>query len=204
MARVPFETTAESRERGLRADDGRAVPLKYRGSSGILPVLGDDVAPYHHALGKASVNANAGLIEVADGEGQRLAVDPRGVLWTRSAEAGAAAQTAKNASAADSLVVKSSPGRLFQIRVILDAAVAADRFLQVHAATSAPSDGTAPVWEAFVPGALSGANYAQAADDFEPISGLALSPGIVLALSSTPGTLTITTASEGFFVASYA
>lgn len=209
QTRVPFETLAQQRLRNVRRssdDDQRPDLVGYVDVEGnIRGLIGDAVAPYVNALGLASSDGTTGLVQVGDGEAQRVAVDEYGRIWTRSA-AGLETNLTFHAAAGDNqTLVRQGATRLFQIRCITAPAIVTDRFLQVHNAAQANlANGATPVWEMLIPAATTVATqYAEAGDDFEPIDGLLLSTGLVLALSTTPGTLTFAGATDGFFQASY-
>jgi len=62
------------------------------------------------------------------------------------------------------------------------------------------------VWEALIPATNTvDTQYAEGADDFDPIDGLVFTDGLVLAMSTTPGVLTLpaNAAAAGFFMATY-
>lgn len=199
--RIPFETDALQALRALRAarNEQPAITLGYFADGCQYSLLGDVVGPYVHAIGRASSDGSTGLVVVEDGDAQRIATDESGRLWFHTLLPGAsdaAALTFHSPTAVASIVVKASAGRLFQVRAIINFAVATDRFIHIFNATALPVDGTEPEWELLIPAS---AAYAQGADDFDPIDGIVLSSGIVLACSSTPGTLTITGAQVRFF-----
>lgn len=92
------------------------------------------------------------------------------------------------ASDITNLVVQATSGSLREVRVVLDPG-APSRHLMLFNATSLPSNGTAPVWQLFIPAG------GEASEAFR--HGFAYSTGMVAAISSTHETLTIVTSAEG-------
>lgn len=72
--------------RDRRSDD--ATVVGYEDESGRTRQLtGDAVAPYAHALGRASADGAAGTTEAENGKAQRILTDNRGRVWTLPAPA---------------------------------------------------------------------------------------------------------------------
>ena len=100
-------------------------------------------------------------------------------------------------SAVASAVISGAPATLVELRVILDSAVAVDRYVMLFDATSLPVDTTPPFWRLLVPAG------SEASETWNP-SGLDFpNLGIVAAVSSTIGTLTVTGAEAYFSAVSY-
>lgn len=95
-----------------------------------------------------------------------------------------------------SFVVASAAARLFVMRAIVDTGVNADRIVMAFDLIAVPADGTAPIWEMFLPRSN---RFVEAGDDFDPVKGLAFGTGIVLVSSTTTGVLTISPADVVFF-----
>lgn len=216
QTRVPFETIAEQRLRNVRRgsdDDMRPQLGGYVDVEGnIRGRIGDAIAPYSHALGRASADGTTGLVAVSDGEGQRIATDEYGHIWTRDADPAAVVPVnfSYNSGVLNGpqtqVLVRAGATRVFQIRGILLAGESpADRFLQAHdVAAVGLVGGEFPVWEALVPGAATVATqYSEGADDFDPVDGLIFTLGLVLALSTTPGEFADPGTEEGWFQATY-
>lgn len=105
---------------------------------------------------------------------------------------------ATNATKADSLVIKAAPGLLHDVCVVMDkTAGTTDRCVMLFDAASLPSNGALPVWRFDVDGGKT-ASYTFSSN--EPIY---FATGIVVALSSTWDDLTVTTAGEAFFHATF-
>jgi len=94
------------------------------------------------------------------------------------------------------LVASAVPARLFTIRGVVDTAINADRVIQLFDAIALPANGAVPLWEIVLE---ANAGIGEAGDDFAPIKGLAFLTGIVVAASTTKGSLTITAQSEMTF-----
>jgi hypothetical protein len=100
-------------------------------------------------------------------------------------------------AAVASAVISGVPATLVELRVILDSAVAVDRYIMLFDATSLPSPGTAPFWRLLVPAG------SEASETWSP-SGLEFpNLGIVAAVSSTINTLLVTGAEAYFSAVSY-
>lgn len=96
----------------------------------------------------------------------------------------------KSAGFVDSLAnVIGSGGQLRQLRAILDPTVTATRYLMAFDSATLPANGTAPEWWILLPAAGEASETLEAAE-------LLLATGITFGVSSTPATLTVTTASE--------
>lgn len=80
---------------------------------------------------------------------------------------------------------------LRQLRAILDSTITSTRYLMFFNSTTLPANGTAPVWRVLVPAG------GESSESFEK-GEMAFTTGLTVALSSTIGTLTVTTASEGY------
>lgn len=138
----------------------------------------------------ASGDAIAAFEKDDGGRAQAMVLDPEvhGEALDNAITAGA--------SPADQLVVKASPGRLFQAEVVLISTPAGTRWLMAFNAAAAVINGAEPVWRS-----------PQIASNFASIDrgvwGLLCDTGIVLALSSTPGTLTLPADNLGLFQAAY-
>jgi len=85
-------------------------------------------------------------------------------------------------------VVSLLPSRLFILRAIVDTGVDDDRIVMAFDAIALPADGTEPLWEMFLP---ANGGFVEAGEDFAPVKGLSFLTGIVLAGSTTTGTLTV-------------
>ena len=195
-SQVPFETTQERRIRNTRRNDQRDAatdPVGYVAvEGGIRGLIGDHIGPYMHAIGRASADGNAGLVSVSDGEAQRLATDELGHLWTRAGVGGGAALSFHTTAALDQSVSQTAARRVYQIRAALIASVITDRFLQVHDSAVPVPNNAIPIWEILVPGGLTTATtFAMAGDGFGDVGGLPLTNGLILAISTTAGVLTL-------------
>lgn len=190
--------------RDSRRDPGDLIAYETPTGDNIA-LTGDDHAPYVYALGRATDDGTA-IASAQKGDPQFLLTDTQGRLYVQAVPAPVpAVLTYHSAAAEGARLLRVGPTRLYQIRAITAAAVVVDRFVQVFdLPTSPPSGGVSPVWEALIPsGQTSATQYAQAADDFEPIGGLLLPAGAVVALSTTPGVYT-PAGNEGFFLAAFA
>lgn len=203
-SRIPFETSAQQKLRNVRNDQGGPNLVGYHDVEGELrAVIGNLAGPYMNIVGRASEDAATGLVAVSNGEPQLVATDELGHLWARIT-AGDGVLTYHTAAVALQATIRAGASRVFQVRGVTDASVTADRFLQVHNSAAAVANGAEPVWELLIPAAnTSGTQYAEGADDFEPIGGLVLATGLTLAISTTPGVLTLPGAADSFFMASY-
>lgn len=115
---------------------------------------------------------------------QSMALDPlvMAVNMGRTVTAG---------TAATSLVVHNAACALYHADVVLDDTVSDPRWLFVHNLTTAPTNGAVPVWRARVGGGFASIDFGA--------HGLYLLTGCTLALSTTPGTLTLPGSNEGYF-----
>lgn len=95
------------------------------------------------------------------------------------------------AAAERSHVVKNSPGTLWMFRA-LGTSGAPDLWVMVLDQVAAPAGGEVPVWRAFLPAG------GEIGDDFFP-GGRSFANGIVIAVSSTPGTWTDPGSDYAFF-----
>lgn len=91
-------------------------------------------------------------------------------------------------TAVDSAVIAAAPGVLRELRCIMIPTTTVSRYLMLFDATSAPANGTAPIWRMLVPAA------GESGESFFP--GLDCATGITVVLSSTADTLTATTGTE--------
>lgn len=95
-----------------------------------------------------------------------------------------------------SAVVSGSATRVKSITMMLDPTITTSRWCMGFNATSLPADGAAPDVRFLVAGAgASSKTYAAMR---------AFSTGLVLAVSTTPGTLTVATSGEAYFDVEYA
>lgn len=103
-----------------------------------------------------------------------------------------------SAAVEQSVVATTDISILLGARVLIDAALGADRWLQVFspANKAVPPNGTVAYYQIAIPGTA-----IEAFDDFP--RGLLLPNGIVLAMSSTFGTLTATAAENWRFQVFY-
>lgn len=99
-----------------------------------------------------------------------------------------------SSAAEDSKVIKASAGQAGEIHAYLDGFSGTAVTVMLFDASSLPATGTEPLWRIPLVGGVG--NY------FFP-TGLQFSAGLVVAFSSTHGTLTVTTASEGFIHARF-
>lgn len=199
----PGDSIRRTRRDARDAGDGQ--PVAYQTETGAEKTwTGDDDAPYTIALARAS-STGVTTETSADDETQRLLVDEYGRIWARWVPGGGGPYLAYHDGAVvEQVVVSAVPSRVFQVRGILDAAITADRFMQIHDSAAAVLAGATPVWEALIPGSLTTAlQYAEAGDDFEPIGGLVLANGLVLVLSTTPGFYTSPALDSVIFEATY-
>jgi hypothetical protein len=128
--------------------------------------------------------------EVTPRKVQAVALDPEihGDLLDWKQTAG----TAENTN-----VAKASAGRFFRARVILDAAVAANRWLMVFDKATAPVNTDVPVLRAWLGnGTLDG-------EIDLGLYGRAMANGVSVALSTTVATLTLPGGSEAYFQVGY-
>lgn len=104
-------------------------------------------------------------------------------------------------TATDAEVISDKPAYLYDIQVISNNDTD-ERYLMLFDATEVPSNGAVPVWRAIVP-AEQQASLTFFGNDFNNLAGANFKTGIVAALSSTKGTLTVTTADEAYFQAHF-
>ena len=148
---------------------------------------GDDDAPYVGILGKASSDGVTGLVAEPDGANQRLATDSLGhLLVSVSPSAAAAASRYSSPAFEQSAIVLAAPGVVYEIRMILNTAIAADRYLMVFNSTALPANGDIPVWRALLPNP--GAGAGEVWDGFSVP--FACATGITVGLSTTATTFT--------------
>ena len=101
-------------------------------------------------------------------------------------------------AAVASAIISAVPATLVELRVISDPTVTVDRYVMLFDATSLPANGAAPLWRSYLPG---GSGIGESWGDIGlPFTSL----GIVAAISSTPDTLTVTSAEAYFHAISYA
>jgi len=161
-------------------------------------------------------NEQGDLVAYEDEGGQRL-------IWTGDEEApyvkvvnsiddpvvispveGGTAVIFYRGTATQQVAIATGAVKVRQVRAILEASVVTDRFFMIFDAAAPVANGATPVWQALVPGGLTTVTtHAEAGDDFEPIGGLALTDGFVLAISTTPGTLTLPGVADTYFEATY-
>lgn len=95
------------------------------------------------------------------------------------------------------IVVSPTSSRLYR-GVFVNASTTNAYWVQVHNRNTVPTNGFAPVWQVRLP-ILS--NSGGSVDlDLSGVNGLPLQIGMVIALSSTPGTLTLATANDMAFL----
>lgn len=107
-------------------------------------------------------------------------------------------------SAVASAIISGAPATLVELRAILDSSVAVDRYIMLFDADGTTAgqqigdlESTAPFWRLLVPAG------SEASETWNP-SGLSFpTNGIVAAVSSTIGTLTLTSAEAYFSAVSY-
>lgn len=102
---------------------------------------------------------------------------------------------ASDGTAVTNLPIKASAGRLFQADVVVLDTVTDPRWLMVLDQTAAPSGGETPIWRARLGGGFASIDFG--------LYGILCATGIVLTLSSTPGTVTLPGSGEGYFQAGY-
>lgn len=95
------------------------------------------------------------------------------------------------ASAEETASVSGNPGAVFKADVVLDSSVTADRWLMVFDVVGAPPVGATPILRARVSGGFASIELG--------IYGREVAAGVSVALSTTPGTLTLPGAGEGYF-----
>jgi hypothetical protein len=199
---IPFEDQVRRQIRAIRQFfSGTPTPMGYASyDNSTVPVQGDEVGPYVHAITRASSDGAAGSVQVRDGESQRLLTDDFGRLWVRlTANTGTTATIARSAVLAKNLVVKVTPGFLTDVRMLVTTGIAAPRWLMIFDAAAAPANGATPVWRDVMPNP--GGAQAEVSDSF--IQALSFSVGIVVAISTTEVTYTAPTNDEALFSAGY-
>ena len=176
------ETDAQKSRRRNRVDsrDEQGTTVAYQNEGGQeLVWTGDDEAPY---------------VKVVNESDDPVVISPVSgtpTVFYRS-------------TAAQQVTIAIGELHVRQIRAALAPAVITDRFLMIFDAAVPVINGAVPVWQALVPGGLTTATtHAEAGDDFEPIGGLPLTTGFVLASSTTIGTLTLSGVNDTYFEATY-
>jgi hypothetical protein len=100
-------------------------------------------------------------------------------------------------AAVASAVISGVPATLVEFRVILDSAVAQDRYIMFFDAVALPGAGTDPFWRLLVPAG------SEASETWNPTGLNFPNLGIVVAVSSTIDDLTVTGAEAYFSAVSY-
>lgn len=124
--------------------------------------------------------------QAADGARvQAVVIHPgvAGQLLDRSVTAGDAPEEQR--------AVAASPRRVFHVDVLLATPFPEDRWLMVFNAAAAVEDGANPVWRARIEGGWASMDFG--------VFGLSCPAGVQVAISTTPGLLTLPGAAEGFF-----
>ena len=84
-----------------------------------------------------------------------------------------------------SAILSAVPTRLLHLRVVMDLASVAPAYMLLFDAVSVPANNAVPIWRTYVH------RDGQADETFEEGKELVFTYGLVVALSSTPGTLTL-------------
>jgi len=162
----------------VREEDASVRHLRARSSAGPAPIGFEDQSGHPVALHGTE---DAPFVHI---HGVDLRSDARGALTLYS-----------SAALEDQAVIKDSAGRMYASRILLAAAGLADRWL-LYFDTETPAtpliNGAVPIWRVALPtGAL------ESADELP--NGMVFSNSIVVAISTTPLTLTLPGGGEAMF-----
>lgn len=173
---------------------------------------GNDAAPYTAALGRASSDGEdtppTGIPAVEDGDPQELLLDQYGRVWVRQVdpiqivEPVFSRSTTAGAALAQSSPIVVPSGQRMRLRWMgasMAGGAGAGRVLMAFDSAVAVGNGAVPIWRA--PIGDNGAGYFNSVDVEIGDGGIIVSGGLVLAISSTLGTLTL--GDTGFFQSLY-
>lgn len=197
--RIPFESDAECEMRETRNESRGSDDAQTGGYSaigeGTLALTGNVTGPYGLPIVRSSSDGDGanptGLVQVANGEDNRLAADEFGRIWVRLASppSSGASRYITGAAAEVSALIKTGAGVVYRAAMLTTAGLASDVILMIFDKAAAPVLGDAPIWRALLntPG---GGAIGEVSDGFDPEKPLATTNGIAIGVSTTLGTYT--------------